>query len=926
MSKLPAFAVSLAAIAWSTCAMAQDVAQVTPSDGKPQEEPAALDPGTIVVTGERIRGQLITDQPPVAEYDAADIAAFGGSSIADIISAIEPASGSARGGRGGGQPVFLINGIRVSSFREFRNYPPESIAKVEVFPEEVAQRLGFPPDQRVVNIVLKPNYSSITAELELEAPQDGGYSRNEQELTYLKITSGGRLNFNLDVEDSSPLTEDERGFTVPSSIAGVDDEAPYRTLLSDSLKVEGTANYVRADIDTGASTSLNATVTREESLGLSGLREVGGIVSPLETRRTTDTYAFAGAYNRRFGGWQGTFTTDVIRALGDTEIDRRDQTGFDLAQSNTWTVTNKATLVGYPLELPAGEVSTTFDLGLDWKRIESEDTRSDTGLQATRRRLRGGVNVSVPIAEDEGAWGAIGSLTANFSAGSEDLSDFGGLYSWTAGLNWSPTRSLNLQATRIWREVAPTLSDLGRPRIDSFNVPVFDFVTGDSVLATVTTGGNPSLLAETQADWKFGANWELPFWKDTRFQVDYALNNSSDVTLSSPSYSAAFESAFPDRVTRGTSGELLAIDRRPVTLFRTKSRTLSFGLNTRGTIGKARESGGGQEQGRGGPPGFGGGRPGAGGPGGGGGFDPNRFREMRAKFCAAPATETPDLSLLPERMRERLMGPDGKPDPVLVKDARDRFCSENTERDFEAVRTALCTDPPNIDALPPQILERLKREDGTVDPDRLAAIKERICAAPGARQGGEARSAEARGGGGRGGRGGRGGMPFGPGGGDNGQGRYFVSLNHSIALDNEIQLAPGGPIYDQLDGEVIGGGAVPKHTTRLEGGLFWGGYGLRVSGNYIGEAVLRGSGLPGSSDLFFGDLATVDLRLFADLGQALKKDDGFLKGFRLSLVVNNLFDGQRRVVDSSGQIPDAYDPRRIDPVGRYFGIDLRKQF
>lgn len=881
-----------------------------------------LDPGTIVVTGVRIRGQLITDQPPVAEYDAEDIAAFGGSSIADIIAAIEPASGSARGGRGGGQPVFLINGIRVSSFREFRNYPPESIAKVEVFPEEVAQRLGFPPDQRVVNIVLKPDYSSITAELEFEGPESGGYSRNEQELTYLKITNGGRLNFNLDVEDTSALTEDERGFSVPSSIAGVDDEAPFRTLLSDTYSVEGTANYVRADIDTGASTSLNATVSREESLGLSGLRDVAGTVSPLETRRKTDTYAFAGSYNRRFGGWQGTFTTDVIRALGDTEIDRRDSAGFDLAQSNTWTITNKATLVGYPLELPAGEVSTTFDLGLDWKRIESSDTRSATSLEATRRRLRSGVNVSVPIADEGGAWGAIGSLSANFSLGAEDLSDFGGLYDWTAGLNWSPTRSLNFQATRIWREVAPTLSDLGRPRIESFNVPVFDFVTGESVLATVTTGGNPNLVAETQADWKFGANWELPFWKDTRLQVDYALNNSRDVTLGSPSYSAAFESAFPDRVTRDANGELLAIDRRPVTLYRTKSRVLSFGLNTRGTVGKAREGGGDRGAGRGGPPGFGGGRPVGG--AGAGGFDPARFREMRAKFCASPQGDIPDLSQLPAPMRERLMGPDGKPDPVRVAQARDSFCSENTERDFEAVRTALCADPPNTDALPAPMLERLKREDGTIDPERLAAFKQRICAAPGAAQAAPGNAGGPRGGGG--GRGGRGGgMPFGPGG-DNGQGRYFVSLNHSIALENDIQLAPGGPIYDQLDGEVIGGGAVPKHTTRLEGGLFWGGYGARVTGSYIGEAVLRGSGLPGSSDLFFGDLATIDLRLFAELGQILKKEDGFLKNFRVSLVVNNLFDGQRKVVDSAGNVPDAYDPQRLDPVGRYWGIDLRKQF
>ncbi len=101
---------------------------------------------------------------------------------------------------------------------------------------------------------------------------------------------------------------------------------------------------------------------------------------------------------------------------------------------------------------------------------------------------------------------------------------------------------------------------------------------------------------------------------------------------------------------------------------------------------------------------------------------------------------------------------------------------------------------------------------------------------------------------------------------------------------------------------------------------------MRRSGNALGDAELRGSGLPGSSDLFFGDLVTFDLRLFADLGEILERDEGFLKGFRVAFVLDNVFDGQRRVVDASGLVPEAYDPRRIDPVGRYIGVDLRKMF
>ena len=67
-------------------------------------------------------------------------------------------------------------------------------------------------------------------------------------------------------------------------------------------------------------------------------------------------------------------------------------------------------------------------------------------------------------------------------------------------------------------------------------------------------------------------------------------------------------------------------------------------------------------------------------------------------------------------------------------------------------------------------------------------------------------------------------------------------------------------------------------------------------------------------------------RLFADLGQVLKKDDGWLDGLRVSLSVDNVFDARRRVEDEDGVVPDAFQPFRIDPTGRYIGVDLRKAF
>ncbi len=844
---------ALAATALPYGALAQEIQPGAPETAQNAQDEApetiedeAQPSDTIIVQGTRIRGQLIVDQPPVAEYNEEDIQALGVSSIADLLEAIAPdTQSSARGSRGGGRPVFLINGIRVSSWREFNSYPPEAVQKIEVFPEEVATRFGFQPDQRVVNIILKPNFRQLTGEVEYEQPDRGGFSRTEQELTYLRIGETGRLNFSLEVEDQSLLTEAERDLAIEGNEAA----APFRSLIPDTFGLEATANYARAFIDSGTSLSLNGTYERNQTRSLSGLANDN--VTALERRGSTDSFSAGATVNRGIGDWTATFTNDSTYAESTTEIDRRQVDGFDTAQTRTITTANKATFIGYPLDLPAGEITTTVDLNLDWTNLKSEDTRADSDLDLTRRRFAGGVNVSIPIAERGGALGAIGGLSLNLAGGVDDLSDFGALPNWTASLNWQPTDKLNLSATRIWREVAPSLVRLGSPRIDEFNVPVFDYLANQSVLATVITGGNPDLPAETQADWQFGANWELPFWERARLQVDYGINRSRNVTAT-PGFSAAFETAFPDRVERDAEGALLSVDQRPLTLFQTRSRILSFGLSARGQIGA----------------------------------EPER----------------------PER-GERGAGPGGAGEQQAMP----------TPEQMQAMRAALCADPPRLAELPERMQARLRGENGAIDPERLATARARMCGA----EGGQAQEGQGR----RGGGGGGPRNPFARGDGDGDtRPRYFLSLNHSITLENEVLLAEGGPLFDQLDGELIAGGTVPRNTSRLEGGIFWQGYGVRLSGRYTGEAVIRGNGLEGSSDLFFGDLATFDVRVFANLDEIFERDEGWMKGLRVSLVADNIFDSRRRVVDENGVNPNAYDPLRIDPTGRYLGIDIRKAF
>ncbi|MEQ8772832.1 MAG: hypothetical protein RIC51_08360, partial [Erythrobacter sp.] len=177
-------------------------------------------------------------------------------------------------------------------------------------------------------------------------------------------------------------------------------------------------------------------------------------------------------------------------------------------------------------------------------------------------------------------------------------------------------------------------------------------------------------------------------------------------------------------------------------------------------------------------------------------------------------------------------------------------------------------------------------------------------------------------------RGGGGGPAFNPLAGDGRPGGfvYFVNLTHTIELANEILIAPGVPVLDQLDGDATGAFGLPRHSSRLEAGVFGEGLGERLSGRYTGKTRLDGSGLPGSTDLFFDDIVTFDLRIFANIDELTGSEEKWLDNVRVSLRADNVFDAQRRVTDEAGNVPINYQPLLIDPNGLFLGIDIRKLF
>jgi iron complex outermembrane recepter protein len=176
-----------------------------------------------------------------------------------------------------------------------------------------------------------------------------------------------------------------------------------------------------------------------------------------------------------------------------------------------------------------------------------------------------------------------------------------------------------------------------------------------------------------------------------------------------------------------------------------------------------------------------------------------------------------------------------------------------------------------------------------------------------------------RGGGGRGGGGGFGG----------GGGRLQFALYHTWHFQDDVLVRPGGPLIDLLEGGSLGrGGGQPRHEIEAQAGITRNGLGARFSANWQSATTVRGATGLASDSLKFGSLATVDFRLFANLGgmPKLVVDHPWLRGTRVTLSVDNLFNARQRVRNAGGVTPVNYQPDLLDPLGRTIRISIRKLF
>lgn len=912
------------------------VIQAAPAPQTPQAPPAqapvtpaaaaaaaaddgSYDLGTVVTTASRPRGSVNSDIPPDITLTAEQIQAYGASNIAELLTYLEPITRSSRG-REGGMPVFLVNGRRISGFQEIQGIPTEAIERTEILPEEVALQYGYRADQRVVNFVLKANFSSVSAELTGRAPTQGGRTTAEIEGNILRIAGATRWSMDAEYERSNPLYESERDIvrdpgTTPYDLTGNISGIPFGAAIDPALSAQvGSTVTVNPVPTTGAPTIANfaavAGAPRAGNLGdyrtLLSASERTTVRGTLKrdingTTQGTLSGSLEDTSSRSFNGLPGViltlpdgnpfspFANDVLvyRYIDDAAALGRETDALTgriagvldgyIGESWRWTLTGSYdrvetdTLVGrgfgttpFQTRLTANSATANPFAALnpaDFTRLPDDTANSVSQVLATELVLNGDV-FDLPA----------GGISSTFKFGAD-------------------TRSLDSTSVRSGLTTERSQS---RDRFNgqaSFGIPIASRRTG-VFPALGDLSANFNVGYEELSDFGglstlgFGVNWS-PI-EPLSLLVSYTdehgaptISQLNDPTISTPNVPVfdfaagpAGETVLVTRIDGGNAN--LNSDNRTVWKLGatvTPFKETDFRISSTWTY------------------------------------------SLTEDAIAAFPTLTPDLeAALPGRFTRDLAG------NLVSFDARplnfDRFERQDIRSGFNYSRS-FGTANPTASPLP-GMPGGARPAPGAAPVGAPVVIRQGGGDGPRGGPGGGGAGVQTMRFGGGGGGGGRGGgmMP--------GQGRFNMSVYHTLRLQDEIVIASGLPILDLLDGAATSGrGGSPRNEVQAQGGVFRNGMGAFVNANWRQGTRIDGGTGP---DLAFSDLSTVNLNVFIDLGQQAGwvAKYPWLKGSRLNFGVQNIFDARLAVSSSAGDVPLNYQPDYLDPQGRTVSLTFRK--
>jgi hypothetical protein len=324
-----------------------------------------------------------------------EVRAWGASSFSELLRLLEPqlALPIARQGA----PIVLIDGAPTAGPSEVDDIPPEAILTIQAYPAEASVRFGYAPHQRVLNLVLRPGFRTVTLEAGGRIATERGWRSAAANGNAFSAASGGRTQLDLKYGRSGSLLESERDLPAwqsPRELRsdglrskrdalgtgpGLHQES-YRTLLPAMEQFAVSGVLSRTILDRAALTG-NFRLDQSASESLLGLDlsalpiDLGNTAGAARRRRLDQTTAQAGMiltthdrgwlWSFRAGAdWQGT------RTLTDAPWGPEGWSSAERARSTASAAEVALIGSGALFDLPAGAAVAGFNLGLEGRWFE----------------------------------------------------------------------------------------------------------------------------------------------------------------------------------------------------------------------------------------------------------------------------------------------------------------------------------------------------------------------------------------------------------------------------------------------------------------------------------------------------------------------------------------------------------------------------
>ncbi|MEO1080283.1 MAG: hypothetical protein AAFY29_12070 [Pseudomonadota bacterium] len=827
----------------------------------------------VEVVAPRLDLQISPYIDPDIAIGADAISAMAVNDLGELLEQLEPELDGGRA-RATSSRVILLNGQRIANFREIRRYPSEAVARVDIYPEDVALQYGFRADQKVVNIVLKSQFRSLTTRItstgygENESGQGGEVA--EADAGYLKVQGSARTNLDFAMESQSALHEADRDVPLP--------------VVSRPASLEGNLTALDTELDAGLSAAAGYTVSaatlpadtrglRSEDLlptansptvtdvrpyrtllpELTEQSLSGGYANLLGDRVTATLFAAYRKQERHTEQGLATLTYDVPAQhpgspfSSGVRVDRLLPVLLDRDQS------------GDRYEVNTGLTGTWRGLGLSWlSAYTGEDRDASTVLGVDSAPLTDRIaDLEVgfdPFTPDVALIAITQMDNTRIDSWSSELLARGTFRDLPAGPIQGSVRALweyNSQKTSIRRDAQPQRNRIQRSIAGlrmNLDVPLHEF----------DSGGRLSL----------------------NINGDYA-DYSDFGGLSTVGAGVTWNPAPVLRLTSSLTQEENAPSMEqlgdPLTQLPNR-RTFDFATGTAVDVDQI--SGG----------------------------NPDLKAEVRNLWninARVQLPQLPRLTLTFDYLQEITDNPIAR--FPQQNEALEAAFPERYDRDERGNLILIDTRAINLE-------EERRREFRWA----LRFTHDFKRAEPGT-QGRKPRSSQGRG---------QNAVPgFGRRSGGNANSpRLRLSLNHAITLQDELTLSPGAPPIDFVGIARAGrrrDGA--EHTINLRSTYAYRGFSARLNASWRAATATRPNSF---GELHFDDLLRADINLAYAVqpGSGLQQRFPALAGSRVRFSVINALDSKTQVVDSSGLTPAGFSEDELVPRGRHFALEFRKQF